>query len=135
MRFRVSVFHSLALIGLTACAGCGMNVKEQASLIPAKGKITYKGQPLTKGTVLFEPDGYGREARGEIKSDGTFVLGTNALDDGVVAGHHRISISGTGSHPARELVPKKYTSLNTSKLEADIDADHTEVNLDLSDAR
>ena len=62
-------------------------------MIPVKGKVTYKGQPVTKGVVQFEPDGYGRPARGQLQSDGTFELTTFKPGDGVVAGEHRISIS------------------------------------------
>ncbi len=135
MRISIPQLITIAGILLGACGGCGVGSGAHTELLPVKGKVTYKGRPLTKGVVRFEPDGYGREARGEIQADGTFVLGTNTNDDGVIAGHHRISIAGTGNHPAKELVPKKYTSLNTSELEADVDADHTEVTLDLADGR
>ena len=63
-------------------------------LLPVKGKVTYKGQPVAKGTIRFEPDGYGRPATGRLQSDGSFVLGTNKEGDGVVAGAHRVSVSG-----------------------------------------
>jgi hypothetical protein len=97
-----------------------------------KGKVTYKGQPLTKGKVHFEPDGgYGRPANGELKADGTFVLTTFQPGDGVVAGEHRVSVTGTGPRTSKELVPKKYLSGDTSKLTAQVDSDHTEFNFDL----
>jgi hypothetical protein len=121
-----------AMLCLGACWGCGAAGQgPSAPLIPVKGKVTLKGKPLTKGLVKFDPDGYGRPARGELQSDGTFVLGTNMDGDGVVAGSHRVSISGTGSHPAKEVVPKKYTQRTTSKLTADVDAEHTEFQFDL----
>jgi hypothetical protein len=102
-----------------------------ANLVPVKGKVTYKGQPLTKGVIRFEPDDYGRPASGQLQSDGTYVLSTLKEGDGVVAGHHQVSISGTGSHPAKEVVPKKYTQRSTSRLAADVSAEHTEFNFDL----
>jgi hypothetical protein len=100
-------------------------------LIPAKGKVTYKGQPLTKGTVRFEPEGFGRMASGKLKEDGMFVLSTLKEGDGVVAGHHRVSIADTGKTVKKESIPVKYASPKTSKLEADVDVEHTEHNFDL----
>ncbi len=104
------------------------------SLLPVKGKVTYKGQPLTKGTIRFEPD-YGRMATGKIQSDGTFVLSTLSQDDGVVAGFHKVSISDTGPTSKKELVPKKYLQPGTSKLTAEVDAEHTEFTFDLVDGK
>jgi hypothetical protein len=126
----------LAPVFLAPLWGCGIAARgTQAKLIPVKGKITYKGQPVTKGLVTFEPDGYGRNARGQLQSDGTYVLTTEKEGDGVVAGHHQVSISGTGSRLSKELVPKKYTQRTTSKLEADVDAEHSEFSFDLKDGR
>jgi hypothetical protein len=112
--------------------GCAAGAGATPSLIPVKGQVTYKGQPLTKGEIKFEPDGgYGRRAKGELRSDGTFVLTTDKEGDGVVAGHHQVFITGTGSHPAKEVVPKKYTLRASSTLTADVDATHTEFHFDL----
>jgi hypothetical protein len=111
---------------LASGSGCSSGSGTLPSLIPVKGKVTYKGKPLTKGVVKFEPDGYGRKARGQLQSDGTFVLTTDKDGDGAVAGHHQVSITGTGSHPAKEVVPKKYTQRVTSQLTADVDPEHTE---------
>ncbi len=125
-----------AALGLGTCWGCGGGEVQVAALIPVKGKVTYKGKPVTKGVVRFEPDGgYGKPAGGELQSDGTFVLGTRKPGDGVVAGSHLVSITGTGSHPAKEVIPKKYTQRSTSKLTAEVDAEHTEFDFDLKDGR
>jgi hypothetical protein len=66
------------------------------TLTPVKGKVTYKGNLLTSGTVAFIPDGnrgtQGKMAVGEIQPDGTFVLKTGD-SVGVVPGHHRVTIA------------------------------------------
>lgn len=98
--------------------------------IPVKGTITYKGRPVTKGVVSFEPD-YGRSASGDLQPDGTFVLGTYKAGDGAVAGVHRVSVSGTGIKSSKELVPRKYTQPNTSGLEADVSREKSEFTFDL----
>jgi hypothetical protein len=128
---------SLAALLLAPLWGCGATGSgtTHATLIPVKGKVTYKGQPVTKGTVKFEPDDVGRPAVGKLQSDGTFVLGTYQEGDGVIAGHHLVSISGTGSRRGKEVIPKKYTQRSTSKLTADVDAEHTEFPFELNDGR
>jgi hypothetical protein len=122
---------TIAALLLGAGWGCGGGSGSMAPLVSVKGKVTYKGQPLTKGIVHFEPDGYGRPASGELQADGTFVLTTLQKGDGVVAGEHKVSVTDTGSNPRKELVPKKYTSPNSSELTADVNADHTEFTFDL----
>jgi hypothetical protein len=126
----------LASVLVVSGWGCGTEGSgTHATLIPVKGKVTYKGQPVAKGTVKCEPDDVGRPARGELQSDGTYVLGTFQQGDGVIAGHHQVSIGGTGSKRGKELIPKKYTQRSTSKLTADVDAEHAEHNFELRDGR
>jgi hypothetical protein len=122
-------------LGLTAalvfvCGGCGVSSGQMSPMLAVKGKVTYKGQPVSKGTVRFEPDGYGRPATGRLQTDGSFVLGTNKEGDGVVAGAHRVSISGFDKPLASNRALKKY-GLKNSGLSAEVDADHTEFNFDL----
>ncbi len=118
------------LVPFSSCGVSGGG-SSRDTLFPVKGMVTYKGKPVTRGLVKFEPDGYGRKASGPLQADGTFVLTTEKVGDGVVAGHHQVSISGTGDRHARELIPTKYTQRMSSRLEADVDAEHTEFNFDL----
>jgi hypothetical protein len=100
-------------------------------LIPVKGKVTYKGKPLAMGMISFVPDGYGREARGDIQSDGSFVLTTYKEGDGVVAGEHRVTITGLDKGLAKDRALTKYTSPNTTPLTRKVDAEHGEFAVDL----
>jgi hypothetical protein len=86
----------------------------------------YKGQPLTKGTVTFEPDGAGKEATGEIQADGTFVLSTYKKDDGAVLGNHRVTVSNVP-----KTIPAKYSSPATSKLEMEVSEGKTDYTIEL----
>jgi len=70
--------------------GCG---RDGFGTAPVKGKITYKGKPLTTGTILFKPEGDKPSATGEIQPDGTYVLTTYSGDDGAVLGKHDILIT------------------------------------------
>jgi hypothetical protein len=120
----------LSAVLLVPCWGCGTSNGQMSPLLAVKGKVTYKGQPVAKGTIRFEPDGYGRPATGRLQSDGSFVLTTNKEGDGVVAGAHRVSVSGFDKPLASNRALKKY-GLKTSGLTAEVDADHTEFNFDL----
>jgi hypothetical protein len=120
----------LSAVLLVPCWGCGTSNGQMSPLVAVKGKVTYKGQPVAKGTIRFEPEGYGRPATGRLQSDGSFVLGTNREADGVVAGAHRVSVSGFDKPLASNRALKKY-GLKTSGLTAEVDADHTEFNFDL----
>jgi hypothetical protein len=124
---------TLALVAvlLVPCWGCGSAGGAQSALIPVKGKVTYKGQPVTKGVVRFEPDGYGRMASGQLQSDGTFVLTTLKEGDGVVAGEHRVTIEGFDKSLARDRALKKYGGANTSGMTAEVSQEKAEFTFDL----
>jgi hypothetical protein len=122
--YRALTLPILALVLLGPSIGCGANgAGTMPNLVPVTGKVTFKGQPLTTGTVRFEPDDFGRPATGKLQSDGTFVLTTLTDGDGVVAGHHRVSIFGTDSK-AKPAVPKKYADGQSSKFEADVSVEN-----------
>ena len=122
---------ALALVVASACWGCGSG-GTSATLIPVKGKVSYKGQPLTQGFVYFEPTGFGRGASGKLQSDGTYVLSTLRDDDGVVAGTHRVYISEVDAKLAKDRAFKKYMQANGSKLTAEVSSEKTVFNFDLN---
>jgi hypothetical protein len=131
MRIRTSSAILLVAVFLAPCWGCGSAGGSASELIPVKGRVTYKGQPLTKGLVQFAPRNTGREASGQIQADGTFVLTTFKEGDGVVAGKHRVSISELDKSLARDRALRKYASPNTSGLTAEVSREQTEFPFDL----
>lgn len=114
-------------------AGC----KRNPDTVPVTGKVLYNGQPLTFGSVTFQP-ARGQAARGEIHSDGTFELSTYRRGDGAVAGSHKVRVAcyesqdparpkGPGEQTlGRSLIPLKYTLLDQSGLTAKVTADTSE---------
>ena len=128
------------LSGLTG--GCGPSAESHPETVPVQGKVTYKGQPVPKGTITFQPDA-GQPATGEIQPDGSYRLGTFGQGDGAVPGHHRVMIIANtadptkipGSSPGyvepRDLVPKSYGQIDTSGLAADVTKDKTTYDFDL----
>ena len=122
----------LAALCCGACWGCGIaGGGAPTTLIPVKGKVTYKGQPVTRGRIKFEPDGFGRPASGQLKPDGTYELTTEKPGDGVIAGHHRVTVAGTGIKSPRDALATKWANEAASGLTADVDAEHTEFTFDL----
>lgn len=93
------------LLAFTAAAwvGCGSGGKD--GIVRVSGKVTHQGQPVTGGSLTFVPIAsggavnVGKPATGEVKPDGSFVLGTNSQSDGALAGRHRVAYSP----PAIEL--------------------------------
>jgi hypothetical protein len=118
-------------LGCGVCWGCGpAGSGRMPDAIPVKGKVTYKGEPVTKGSITFEPE-FGRDAHAQIQSDGSFVLTTYKDADGAVPGHHRVAVSGTGIKSPKDALAKKWASVSSSGLEADVDAEHAELLINL----
>ena len=108
----------LAALAFSASAGCGSDAGAYVgSTVPVKGKVTYKGKPLTQGEIVFEPDSGGREAHGAIGPDGGFELTTFNKGDGAVPGTHRVAVSGTSK---KDGVPLKYKNVSSSKVEVEV---------------
>lgn len=126
----------LLLLALTTLIafGCG---KARRALAPVAGKVSYQGQPLRFGTVIFQPES-GQYATGAIQSDGTFQMTTRGEGDGVAVGKNRVRIvCMEGQDPVKTnaakqkggrgeaglgqaLIPEKYSSCDTSGLVIDV---------------
>lgn len=92
---------ALALLGLTACGpGNGL------TLARVKGTVTYEGEPVKFGYILFIPDtekgSDGPIAMSTIKPDGSFDLSTEEPSDGAVVGTHKVRIDGLDPTPVSE---------------------------------
>src|SRR4051794_29707498 len=119
----------LATLVLTACPGCDSESQGQfiGSTVPVRGMVLYKGKPLTQGEILFEPDSGGREAHGNIQTDGTFELTTYKAGDGAVPGTHRVAVSGTSK---KDAVPLRYKNPSSSRTEVEVGEGKGEYTID-----
>ncbi|MGE3821596.1 MAG: hypothetical protein AB7I30_19470 [Isosphaeraceae bacterium] len=89
------------LAGMIGCSNDnGLN------LAKVSGKVTYNGQPVTAGEILFLPDesqgAIGPPASGSIGSDGTYVMSSEESGDGAVVGVHRVGVIGRDPTPLRQ---------------------------------
>ena len=119
--------------------GCGAG----GGLAPAKGKVTYKGQPVAGATVTFIPPS-GTPAIGVTNEKGEFEVKTQGRP-GTTVGKHRIGVSkyassgdtsnmkpedlmkmaGPGGkiEPPKSELPLKYAAPQISGLEAEVTSD------------
>lgn len=97
--WRLALCGALCLALPLGLVGCGSSGRA-----PVSGKVTVQGQPVQGGTLVFSPlKGEGKSATAEIKSDGTYTLGTNRPGDGAVVGRHRV----TFTPPAQTLTEEQ----------------------------
>jgi hypothetical protein len=111
----------LPLAAALAAAGCG------AGKHPVRGTVALDdGTPVTKGLVVFERDGGPPvTARGEIKADGRYELGTDAPGDGVPPGRYKVLINSMDLSDVpdeRKNLPYdvRYLKFATSGLEFEV---------------
>jgi hypothetical protein len=123
-------------------AGCGSS--SELDMVPIRGEVTFNGQPLTVGSVIYMPVGAtGRQATGKIQPDGSFQLTTREANDGALAGEYKIVVHAVKAPweeaPSREemekrgrrpvvmtsLVPERYANPETSGLRDNVDSSHS----------
>jgi hypothetical protein len=127
----------ILLIGLAGCSDG--NPKRY----PVHGKVRFPdGKLLTTGTVEFQAIDHSTPmtATGTITPEGTFELGTLSLDDGAIAGRHRVIVLGDGEigtgierpgllPPA--LVHPRYRDFKTSGLEVTVEPQNNDLTIDV----
>ena len=117
---------------LTALAGCGG--AQGPVPVPAKGVVTYKGQPMPKLSVAFIPD-KGMLASGTTDDKGQFTLTTSKPGDGALVGTYKVAISHVSDEippmqglsgqekPPESPIPLKYGDPATSGITTTVDKD------------
>lgn len=105
-----------------------------------RGKVTFKGKPVTEGTVTLLNLTEGGNAEAQIGKDGTFAVpGTVAVGEYVVEIKPLVVIVDTDpgkSPPAPEEkpapdIPRKYRMQGTTPLRAPVKAGKNEFNFEM----
>jgi len=90
MRYRLWIMLA------TACAVAGCGPGNGLTMGRVSGVITYKGEPVEFGDVLFVPDDAGGNkgvpSMGRIGKDGRYTMSTQDPGDGVIAGRQKVGI-------------------------------------------
>lgn len=107
---------ALGWLIVLGAAGCGSR-----NLFPVSGRVAHKdGTPVTGGMVIFEPVNQKVSARGEIKADGSYQLGTNGDNDGAMEGEYKVVIAPPPlpeeGKRVRSPISAKYQSLESTPL-------------------
>jgi hypothetical protein len=129
--YRVAIF----CVVLGTCLGCNGG---RASLAVVTGAVEYNGKPLEHGTIVFYPD-EGRSATGIIEDGEITEVTTYEPGDGVPLGHVKVVVTSVDRPdadmytPTKSLIPTKYTQLQTTPLEAEIERGANTVEFKLTD--
>ena len=116
-----------SLLCTTLC-GCGSDNRLETATV--SGKVTYNGDPLQIGSLLFVPVGGGPSAQANIESDGTYTMGTYETKDGAIPGEHKVMINAItapggsglpedvidGDGAPVSIIPEKFGDLEQSGL-------------------
>ncbi len=118
-------FATMSLSG-----GCGSKAPPPGPAT-VRGKLTFNGQPVVGGLVVFTPDpqrgGSGKPACGETGPDGGFVLQLDNSHD-IPAGWYRVSLAPPPVIPdpvsatQRPVFPAKLARPDLSGLEREVQA-------------
>jgi hypothetical protein len=128
------------IVSAASLLGCGGDLGKP-KLGRVSGKVTYNGQPVTKGVVSFVPSSgpgaaTGQTATGEVGQDGSYTLTTFDTGDGAVLGEHTVVVIAREEDPAiqghgmpipdstgklktkapKYLVPETYATVTKSPL-------------------
>jgi hypothetical protein len=126
-RFLSYVMIMLTALWLGGCGGEGLPRR-----VKVKGKVSYRGQPLSTGTLNFSPKvkESARPATGYLLEDGSFEMTTYRPGDGVQPGEYDVAIISYDEGPlsnsknwtrkGKKLIPEKYFKYATSGLQASV---------------
>jgi hypothetical protein len=114
----------MLVMGLLFTLGCG----SAEPLGQVSGKVTFQGEPVGEGTVLFSNPDLGVSAEAELSADGSYTLTT--YKGGLPPGDYKVTVSppeipdpspsgdtepGMITKPV-DNIPEKYRSLDTTPL-------------------
>ena len=143
-----SSIHGL-LIALTLLV-YGCNKSDRPELAQLTGTVTFQGEPLKSGTIVFESTG-NRPANGRIEDGQIVGLTTFEENDGIPVGNHRVAVFATSvssdvvaADPSQDtasgdnymgaapsLLPDKYSDPANSGLTAEIQSGTNSVTFEL----
>ena len=122
---RLAIALACLMIGLVGCDSSG-----PGRLVPVKGKVTNKGQPLATGSLVFKPDtAKGNQSKFEpassIAADGSYELFT-AEKPGAPPGWYHVGVVAQQTNaadpyaPAKSLIPASYADAAASGLAIEV---------------
>lgn len=123
-RLRGKVVFLLAGLAVVWCAGC------KGGKYRVTGELQWEdGRPLKELAgfeVMFSSQELAKSARGTIRDDGTFELGTETETDGVLPGEYIVTVTQPHPEPERPekrrpIVDLDYEDLDRTPLKATVE--------------
>jgi hypothetical protein len=127
--------HGVGLFGAAllsiAITGCGDAKPKQVPVFPAKGTITFKGEPTAGAVIGLHPkapptDQY-PSPRASVGVDGSFKITTYAGGDGAPEGDYAVTVlwykpikNGNDVTSGPNVIPAKYMKAETTDIEVKI---------------
>jgi hypothetical protein len=116
-----------AFAAILACTSCART--DRPPLFSVQGEVYYQGKPAEGASVFFLPIDKATSLAGEgvphgvVGADGSFRLGTFAVDDGAPAGDYAVTVIWETQPASRDdeavnLLPPRYANPVTSGLRA-----------------
>lgn len=128
---------------MIALQGCGGG--DGPEMASVSGTVRHKGEPVTRGTITFMPEGEGQPATGVIGSDGSYALQTVEPGDGARLGRYKVIVITSDVDTetfdsamlpkempkGTRLTPEKYEKPETSGLSAEVKSGRNSLDFDL----
>ena len=122
--------HGVGLFGMAllsiALVGCAEATPDRTPVFPAKGTITFKGQPTSGALVALHPKAPIEgtpNPRANVDKDGAFNVSTYVTADGAPEGEYVVTVlwykpvkKGEDITSGPNVIPAKYANPNTSDL-------------------
>jgi hypothetical protein len=99
---RMTVVFCALPLGLAGCSQGDARMPEPLSVVPARGVVTYRGQPVRDAAVSFQSLDGKVSASGTTDGVGSFVLSTYGQEDGAPPGRYKVVVA---ADTAREIEP------------------------------
>jgi len=158
-RYLSAIISGLCTMALLVVAGCSSDDTGLGRRYAVSGTVKYKGEPVPKGSITFEPASKdGRFATGTIEN-GSYKLSTSGAEgEGALPGDYKVIVIATTMDTtelakqsptgivhqggpefqkllknAKDLVPKKYQRAETSNLTAKVKEESNKIDFDLTD--
>jgi len=103
--------QAVSLVLLAAAGCCGSSGPAPRDIVPARGTLTYRGQPVPDAQLTFRGDDPSEPAFAVTDSNGRFRCMTNDSSEGMPPGEYVITVSRP-----RGGIPEKYVTADTSPL-------------------
>jgi hypothetical protein len=125
LRILVPLAALVAGAALVAAHGGCSRKGAPAAAATVRGKVTFQGEPLAGGTIVFSPDpdrgGGGKPARGDLAADGSFELKL-AGESAIPPGWYRVSFAAAPATTAAVHFPADLARPDASKTVREVKA-------------